>query len=362
MKAAVNRGAKARASRRSNRHGPLSPAARAALALTLLLAIACSPGSPPAPAPSRRPVAEAMSRDSSGPISAVPARGPLDPARVELGRRLFHEVRLSHDDSLSCAGCHPLDRAGVDHKVRAIGIAGARGERNTPTVFNAALNFRQFWDGRAASLEAQIDGPIANPSELGSSWPEVVGKLSRDPSYRHAFSTAYAGPVTAEAVRDAIATFERTLVYRGSRFDRFLDGDAAALSSEERAGYRLFQQLGCVSCHQGVNVGGNMFERLGGIRDFFGQRGVPSESDLGRYNVTGRDDDRFVFRVPSLRLASQTAPYLHDGSVPTLAEAIVTMASYQLGRHLPAADVHAIELFLETLAGAPEGGVGAPSP
>ena len=357
----VNRGVKASVWRRSDRRGPrVFPAGRAGFALALLLAVACSPGSPPSPALSRRRAPEAVSQDGAGPISAVPARGPLDPVRAELGRRLFHEVRLSHDDSLSCAGCHPLDRAGVDHEVRAVGIAGARGARNTPTVFNAALNFRQFWDGRAASLEAQIDGPIANPNELGSSWPEVVGKLSRDPSYQRAFATAYAGPVTAEAVRDAIATFERTLVYRGSRFDRFLDGDAAALSSEERAGYHLFQQLGCASCHQGANVGGNMFERLGVIRDFFGQRGAPSESDLGRYNVTGRDEDRFVFRVPSLRLVSQTAPYLHDGSVPTLADAIVTMASYQLGRHLPAADVHALELFLGSLAGAPEGGVGAP--
>jgi cytochrome c peroxidase len=323
-------------------------------ALALLGGAGCSPHVPLAQAHGRPAAPETAPQDTYGPITPVPPSGVPAPARAELGRRLFHEVRLSHDDSLSCAGCHPLDRAGVDHKARAIGIAGARGERNTPTVFNAALNFRQFWDGRAASLEAQIDGPVANPSELGSSWPEVIAKLSKDPSYVRAFEAAYSGPITADAVRDALATFERTLVYRGSRFDLFLQGDAAALTREE--------QLGCASCHQGANVGGNMFERLGVIRDFFGARGAPSESDLGRYNVTGRDDDRFVFRVPSLRLVSRTAPYFHDGSVPTLAEAIVTMASYQLGRHLPAADVHSIELFLESLAGSPEGGTGASSP
>jgi len=336
-----------------------APRTWAAASVVLLLAGACGPGRPAPLAALPREAPEASAPDAYGPIAPIPAPGPLAPARAELGRRLFHDVRLSHDDSLSCAGCHPLDRAGVDHQVRAIGIAGARGERNTPTVFNAALNFRQFWDGRAASLESQIDGPIANPSELGSSWDEVTAKLRQDPTYVRAFAAVYASPITPAAVRDAIATFERTLVYRGSRFDRFLEGDATALSSEERAGYQLFQRLGCASCHQGANVGGNMFERLGAIRDFFAERGAPSESDLGRFNVTGRDDDRFVFRVPSLRLVSRTAPYLHDGSVPTLAETIVVMASYQLGRHLPAADVHSIELFLDSLAGTPEGGAGA---
>jgi len=329
------------------------------VAAVTALAGACAPPPASPPALSRDPAADWGASSANGPITPVPAPSALLPARVELGRRLFHEVRLSHDDSLACAGCHPLDGAGMDRRRHAQGVKGVEGERNTPTVFNAALNFRQFWDGRAVSLEAQIDGPINNPNEMRSSWPEVVGKLVRDASYVHAFSSAYAGPITADLVRDAIATFERTLVYTGSRFDRFLDGDPAALSMEERQGYQLFKELGCASCHQGANVGGNMFERLGIVREFFGQRGLPSESDLGRFNVTGHPEDRFVFRVPSLRLAALTAPYLHDGSIATLGDAIRLMARYQLGRTLKPTDAHAIEAFLGTLAGQPGGGVGA---
>jgi cytochrome c peroxidase len=300
--------------------------------------------------------ADAWTAAAIGPIAPIPPPPALSHARVELGRRLFHEVRLSHDGSLSCAGCHAVERAGMDGRTRAVGIHGAQGQRNTPTVFNAALNFRQFWDGRSASLEAQVDGPINATAEMGSSWDEVIGKLARDPSYVGAFAAAYGKPISPETVRDAIATFERTLVYGGSRFDHFLAGDMAALSTEELNGYRLFQQSGCASCHQGANVGGNMFERLGIVRDFFAERPEPTESDLGRFNVTGRPEDRFVFRVPSLRLASLTAPYLHDGSIATLADTIRTMATYQLGQRLDPSEVDAIEAFLKALAGQPEDG------
>ena len=324
-----------------------------------LLATGCDSPTEGASALSHEQSAEWAAASEKGPITPVPFPSGGHTARAALGERLFHEVRLSHDDSLSCAGCHPLDQDGMDRRPRAIGIGNAAGERNTPTVFNAALNFRQFWDGRAVSLETQVDGPLTNPNEMGSSWNEVLGKLGRDPSYVRAFASAYAGPVNPERIRDAIATFERTLVYTGSRFDRFLTGDFAALSHQERQGYELFQRLGCATCHQGANAGGNMFERLGIVRDFFGQRGAPSESDLGRFNVTGRAVDRFVFRVPSLRLTALTAPYLHDGSIETLDEVIRTMSKYQLGRTLADADVDAIASFLKTLPGKQGGGAGA---
>ena len=241
----------------------------------------------------------------------------------------------------------------MDGLPTARGIGGRTGPRNTPTVFNAALNFRQFWDGRADSLDSQIDGPLTNPNELASTWPEVIGKLQGDPGYVDAFRASYPEGITAASVRDAIATFERTLISLGSPFDRFLRGDDGALTTEARRGYALFQDLGCVSCHQGANVGGNMFERLGIVRDYFGTPKHPLTADLGRFAVTRRPQDRFVFRVPSLRLAARTGPYLHDGSISTLLETVMTMATYQLGRDLGEVDAHAIELFLESLAGTP---------
>jgi len=306
------------------------------------------------------PVADPVDELSAGgPITPVPAQAKFAPARVELGRRLFLEPRLSHDDSLACAGCHPLDRGGMDGRARSPGANGVLSPRNTPTVFNAALNFRQFWDGRADSLERQIDGSVNNPDELGSSWAEVVQKLGRDPSYVTAFAAVYGRPVTPEGVRDAIATFERTLIYRRSRFDLFLAGDTAAMTMEEKQGFELFQEFGCASCHQGANVGGNMFERMGVIGDFFAGRGDPSDSDLGRFSVTGRPEDRFVFRVPSLRLVSLTAPYLHDGSIATLRETVTAMARHQLGRRISDAEARLLELFLQTLPGVPEGSFGA---
>ena len=325
-----------------------------AIALLLALGGACtgpaSPARTPAPpAPLAAPPVESFT--GRAPITPILPPSEADRPRIALGRRLFFERQLSHDNSLSCAGCHPLDGGGMDSLGKACGIGGRVGDRNTPTVFNAALNFRQFWDGRADSLESQIDGPIANPNELGSTWSEVIGKLRGDREYVDAFCALYPAGITPESVRDAIATFERTLIRSGSRFDLFLTGHADALTAEERHGYELFQELGCVSCHQGANVGGNMFERLGIVRDYFWTEARVPKSDVGRMAVTGRPVDRFVFRVPSLRLAASTAPYLHDGSIATLRETVMIMARYQVGRELSDADAHAIELFLGTLAG-----------
>jgi cytochrome c peroxidase len=222
---------------------------------------------------------------------------------------------------------------------------------NTPTVFNASLNFVQFWDGRAASLEDQIGGPITNPLEMGTSWPEVLATLKGNPSYAADFQAAFPDGITEQNVRTALADFERTLLTTGSKFDRFLGGDRTALDAQAREGYETFKSVGCIACHQGSNVGGNMFQRFGVLGDYFKDRGNVTEADWGRYNVTKNESDRFVFRVPSLRNVEHTAPYFHDGSAKTLPEAIQVMARYQLGRKLGDGQVATIIAFLKSLSG-----------
>jgi len=285
------------------------------------------------------------------PLTPLPQMSaPASPALVELGRRLFHDVRLSGDDTVSCASCHVIDQGGVDHQPTAVGVAGRMGEANAPTVLNAAFNFRQFWDGRAATLEEQAAGPVHNPIEMNSNWPQVLGKLAGDEEYRRLARAAAGQPLDADLIVRAIAAFERTLITPDAPFDRHLRGDEAALSAQARRGHRLFLDLGCVACHQGVNVGGNLFANLGVMGDFFAGR-VVKKIDLGRYNVTGLDADRHKFKVPGLRNVALTAPYFHDGSVATLGEAVDIMARYQLGLELARADRDAIVAFLMSLTG-----------
>jgi cytochrome c peroxidase len=218
-------------------------------------------------------------------------------------------------------------------------------------VYNASLNFVQFWDGRAASLEDQMGGPLTNPIEMAMSWPQVLAVLKRNPTYAADFAAAFPDGITEQNVRVAIADFERTLLTTGSRFDRFLSGDQGALDGQARAGYETFKSVGCVACHQGSNVGGNMFQRFGVLGDYFKDRGNVTEADYGRYNVTKNESDRFVFRVPSLRNVEHTAPYFHDGSAATLDDAIQVMARYQLGRKLGGEQVASIIAFLKSLSG-----------
>jgi cytochrome c peroxidase len=289
------------------------------------------------------------------PIKPIPLTQDLDPARTELGRRLFQDVRLSANDSVSCASCHQLESGGADQRAFSLGFSGRRAVINTPTVLNAGFNFRQFWDGRAGSLEAQIDAVIQNPVEMGSTWHEVIAKVAADAHYRTAFAAAYPDGVTQANIENAIATFERSLTTPNSRFDQYLRGDADALSAEEKAGYLKFKQYGCIACHQGVNVGGNMFQKFGVMGDYFETRGNPSPADLGRFRVTGNDADRHVFKVPSLRNVALTAPYFHDATAKTLEEAVDVMFRYQLGRSAAKEDKYAIIQFLNTLTGELEG-------
>lgn len=285
------------------------------------------------------------------PIRPIPLSVSTDTRRTELGRRLFSDPLLSADGTVACATCHLLPKGGADRSALSRGIKGAEGSLNAPTVFNARFNFRQFWDGRAASLEEQVDGPLLSPKEMGTTWEQALAALRAAPVYSRAFREAYPDGITRENVRNALAEFERSLVTPNGRFDRYLRGEEGVLTAAEKSGYRKFKDYGCVACHQGVNVGGNMYQRMGVMRDYFAERGDLTQADFGRFNVTRDEADRFTFKVPSLRNIEHTAPYFHDGSAETLEAAVVVMSSYQLGRSLPAEDIEELVQFLRTLGG-----------
>jgi cytochrome c peroxidase len=287
-------------------------------------------------------------------FAPIPLRVELDARKVALGKRLFSDGQLSRDGKVSCASCHDLSHGGTDGRKVSVGVGGALGAINAPTVLNSGYNFRQFWDGRADSLEAQIDGPVQNPTEMASDWPSVIKKLQASPAYAKAFAV-YPDGITAANVKDAIATFERALITPDSRFDRFLRGQEEALSSSEQAGYDLFVSLGCAECHNGINLGGSSFQRFGriGMPPFLRQGRPVTKADLGRFSLTKNEADLYRFKVPTLRNVALTGPYFHDGSATNLHDAIVTMARVQLGTTLPDDDVALLERFLTTLTGQP---------
>ena len=289
---------------------------------------------------------------SREPLRPLPAPH-VDPDRARLGEKLFSDPRLSADGTVSCAHCHDLaEHGGADGLRHSFGVEGRETLINTPTVFNAALNVAQFWDGRAATLEEQINGPVTGHAEMAATWPGVVARLKRDAALAREFRRLYPDGVTPANIRDAIAEFERSLITVNSRFDRYLKGDESALTAREKHGYALFKSYGCVACHQGRNVGGNLFQKLGIVRDYFADHPPENAADAGRYNVTHRKADLHRFKVPSLRLAVLTPPYLHNGSQKTLAGVIRNvMAKYQLGRCIPDDDLRDIIAFLYTLPG-----------
>ena len=278
----------------------------------------------------------------------------LDPARVALGRQIFEDKKLSQNNSVSCATCHDLERGGTKNVALSMpGVSGKTLPIRIPSIIGSGLNFAQFWNGRAKTLEDQIEGPTHDPDEMASSWPEIVQKLKASPEYTKAFQRIYHSAPTPDAIRNAIATFERSIVYIDSPFDQYLRGDGSAISSEAKQGYQLFKNLGCASCHQGQNVGGNMFQKFGIVDDYFAKRGHISEDDFGRYNVTHDENDRYYFKVPSLRNVALIGPYFHDGSAQTLENGVDTMAVYQLGHTLSSDERGKIVAFLQTLTGKP---------
>lgn len=283
------------------------------------------------------------------PLEIVPG---LSPGKVGLGQELFSDKRLSRDNSVSCISCHNLSINGADNKPLSIGINGKLGVIKTPTVYNSAYNFAQFWDGRSRTLENQVSGPIHNPLEMGSHWGEVIKKLKTDQKILSQFKALYDDGMTASNIADAIAAFERSLVTIDSDFDRWLKGDETALSEEQKQGYKLFKGYGCISCHQGRNVGGNMYSHMGALGNYFTDRKLPiSKADLGRFNVTGIDEDKHLFKVPSLRLSALQSYFFHDSSENDLEAAVRVMAFYQLGREIDKKDSRLITEFLRSLVG-----------
>jgi len=284
-------------------------------------------------------------------ILPVPAATGLDAEVVELGDRLFHDKRLSANSMISCASCHNLKTNGADGLARSKGINGATGVIKAPTVYNSCFNFVQFWDGRARRLNEQIDGPVNNPSEMGTSWTEIILKLRADKDYQRVFGKLYDDGINEVNIKHAIVAFECSLVTINAPFDRYLRGYEDAITEQAKEGFRLFKSYGCIACHQGANVGGNMYQHMGVVGNYFQDRDNITRADLGRFNVTGDELDRHLFKVPSLRLAVRNSPYFHDGSAKTLEEAIKVMAKYQLGRRISDEDVTAIIVFLGTLVG-----------
>jgi cytochrome c peroxidase len=290
------------------------------------------------------------------PIEPIPPAPKLDVAVVTLGDKLYRDPQLSKNDRVACISCHMLDKGGSDRRAQSIGINGQIGSINAPTILNSSLHFKQFWDGRAESLEAQIEGPIHNPREMGTNWQEVIGKLQKSPEYVAQFGRIYPNGITGDNIKNALATFERSLVTPDSRFDRFLNGNTTAINAEEKEGYRRFQSSGCISCHQGVLLGGNLYQKFGVFGDYFKDRGNITEVDNGRFNVTRKEEDRYSFKVPSLRNVELTSPYFHDGSTQTLEQAIKVMFKYQIGREASPDDSKYIIKFLTTLSSPVKGG------
>ncbi len=285
-----------------------------------------------------------------GPLpEAIPNdANPITDEKVNLGRMLFFETRLSKSQQISCNSCHNLSSYGVDGQPTSDGHKGQRGNRNSPSVYNAAGHFVQFWDGRAADVEAQAKGPVMNPAEMAMpSEAQVIAVLKSIPEYADAFKLAFPGekdPVTYDNMAKAIGAFERKLI-TPSRWDRFQRGDQTALTTEEKAGFNTFVETGCQTCHAGKYVGGGLYQKLGAAKPW------PDASDPGRQKVTGNEADRMVFKVPSLRNIEKTGPYYHSGKVATLEEAVSTMADYQLGKALSPAQVNSIVAWLKSLTG-----------
>jgi cytochrome c peroxidase len=292
---------------------------------------------------------------SNEPIQPIPINIALESNKVVLGEKLFQDARLSQDERVSCLSCHSFSKGGVDRRVHSLGIDGAVTDVNTPTVFNVRFNFRFNWDGKYENLSAHLDSLMENPRIMGIQWQDAIQVLQKDPEYARSFEQIYPDGLTQTNIKDALVAYELSLVTPNARFDRFLSGDKQALTAAEKEGYRLFKAYGCISCHQGVNVGGNMFQSFGVIGNYFTDRGKITKADYGRYNITKNEVDRYVFRVPSLRNVALTAPYFHDGSAKTLERAIAIMTKYQLGRPLSKKQIALIAQFLRTLTGEYQG-------
>jgi cytochrome c peroxidase len=327
-------------------------------ALALASHAGCGGSEEAPPAPAQEPVADhsearalaerAGSALGTLPEVAEPEDYEITPALVDLGRMLYYENRISKNHDISCNSCHQLDAYGVDGEPTSPGHEGQRGERNSPSVYNAALQIAQFWDGRAPTVEEQAKGPIMNPVEMAmGSETDVIAVINSIPDYPGLFAAAFPetsdDPVTFDHMATAIGAFERKLMTPGP-LDDFIGGDYDALSADEQKGLELFLDVGCITCHSGRTVGGGMYQKLGLIEPY-------ETEDTGRYKLTGNEADKYFFKVPSLRNVAETGPWLHDGSVTELSEMVRIMARHQLGKQLDDEQVRLLVTFLESLTG-----------
>ncbi len=328
---------------------------------TLLALVACGGSQTPAEKPDDdQAKTDEMTDDKSDakepmhtkifkPLPTEPVKGPVErtDALVDLGRMLYYENRMSKNHDISCNSCHKLDAYGVDNEPTSPGHKGVRGDRNSPTTYNAAMHFAQFWDGREPTVEAQALGPVTNPVEMAMPDGDYAVRVIKSmPEYVEAFEKAFPDdedPVTFDNFGTAVGAFERGLITRG-KFDAYLEGDASALSDAEVEGLDTFVKTGCVSCHMGQLLGGNTYQKLGAVKPY-------ETEDMGRFKVTDNEADKYMFKVPSLRNIAKTGPYLHDGSVTELSEMIRIMGSHQLGKDLDDETVAKIETFFGALTG-----------
>jgi len=262
---------------------------------------------------------------------------------ISLGKKLYFDKGLSVNDTISCNSCHNLKTYGVDNEPTSPGHDGTRGGRNSPTVYNAGLHISQFWDGRAKDLAEQAIGPLLNPIEHGLKDEESALKKVGSKEYLALFQKAFGNDKSFnyKNIGVAIAAFEKTLL-TPSRFDDYIKGDLSALTYQEKVGLKRFNEIGCTSCHDGPAIGGSSYQKLGAVVEY-------KTKDMGRYEITKDEDDKMVFKVPSLRNVTQTAPYFHDGTVQTLDEAIRLMAKHQLGEEISVEDTKSIKSFLTSL-------------
>lgn len=291
------------------------------------------------------------------PVRPIDLEADADEAKVALGYALFHDTRLSVDNTVSCASCHELSTAGVDNHQYSHGVDDQVGGVNAPTVYNAVYNFVQFWDGRAKTLADQAAGPPLNPIEMASeSFDQIIAKLAADKDFVKAFNAVYPDGLTEANITNAIEEFERTLITPNSRFDKWLRGDDSALTAQELNGYELFKKYDCATCHVGPNLGGQSYELMGLRKHYFEDRGMElTVEDNGRYKETQLERDRHRFKVPGLRNIEHTWPYYHDGTQVTIQDAVYSMGIHQSGVELAGTEVDDISAFLKTLTGEYQG-------
>ena len=294
-------------------------------------------------------------------ILPLPKIIKYDKNKALLGKKLYFDPILSKDNTISCASCHSLDLAGVDNLQFSFGIKGQMGNINTPTVLNSIFNFRQMWDGRAKTLANQVQFPITNPKEMGNSFENLIRSLKNDTYYNKTFKEIYQNGITKENIGDALEEFQKTLI-TPSAFDDYLRGNKNAITNNQKKGYELFNKKGCVSCHNGINIGGGLYSQFGLSDENIARNLTKQNTDsknledeynpnLGLYNITKNDFDKFYFKVPTLRNVALTYPYLHNGRIKTLNEAISSIAKAQLGLDLTKEETFLIEEFLKSLNG-----------